>query len=136
MSEEKIKLFKFITETLKDGKDLAAEQIPDLITEILVYDFYNAIGWIIFGLIMMLPGLYIANRYRRWADDDEVNKEKAYYTSKYSMDENKWFIIFTFSGFFFIFGFFSLLINVNKAVYIKAAPKSYLVDKIFTWNNK
>lgn len=125
---------------VESGVSFLSEQIPDVIQQLLMWKFYEAVVWSIFGLLLFVvgtalvsKGLYHNLQYNKWYEvwrnnSGDLEKEAKL---KYLEQEPK-AVVYGIAGGFMgavgIFGFCRFMINGMEAVQIYIAPKVWLIE--------
>lgn len=109
----KNEVFKKLLEYLSSAESFLGTEIPDLLTQILQYDFYSTIVWFIVCLFICIIFGWLLYMYIN------IELEERADNSRFPFWALAILCIST----------FLLICNLNKMTMIKTAPKYYLMHK-------
>lgn len=125
---------------VESGVSFLSEQIPDVIQQLLMWKFYEAVVWSIFGLLLFVVGVVLVSKgtyhvlqYNKWYEvwrnnSGDLEKEAKL---KYLEQEPK-AIVYCITGVIMgiagIVGFCRFMINGMEALQIYIAPKVWLIE--------
>jgi len=119
-------LLKETVEVLKQGKQLAEEEIPLIIQEFLTWELVSSIMWVVIGVILFLIGRYLPHM---WLNDGrEYDLDEKFFSRYCSRNDSgvilayMLFILLTFISFIMV------LVNLFNAIKIIIAPRVYLIE--------
>lgn len=126
IEQKGVELLSWIVETLKQSKDFVITQAPDVIQQMLTYEFIEKTIDIFLCLIFIVITLFLM----------KFVYKKAYLAPKDYNDEMQegWALILVFSTLgtiaIILTSSFFLFYNITKLLQIKHTPKAYLIHAL------
>jgi hypothetical protein len=118
MSNELDELMVQIINQVKNTGDFVIEQMPDVVQQILTYQYYSTLCFLIFGIVLLLISLFSFYKVRQLDKKSLGNPDVIPYIIAFLM-------IGIMSG---LVGIFNVCDNIDPLIKLTFAPKIYLIE--------
>ena len=133
LEEKGVEIMNFITDTLKETKNFVIEQAPDVIRQMITYEYISILvfmcGWLLATILMIIGTTWLHNLHKRYMKEDDDYKNVHLRTS----NETGTFICLCLAvGVSIIFTVITLCVTISSArelAQIKYTPKAYMIHK-------